>query len=36
MKKWTMEMEISVPLAQGLDVSNFLNDVPRVPKSISE
>ena len=34
-KKWTMEMEISVPLAQGLDVSNFLNDVPRVPKSIS-
>ena len=36
MKKWTMEMKISVPLAQGLDVSNFLNDVPRVPKSISE
>ena len=29
-------MEISVPLTQELDVSNFFNDVPRVPKSISE
>ena len=36
MKKWTMEMEISVLLVQGLDVSNFLNDVPRVPKFISK
>ena len=35
-KKWTMEMEISVPLAQGLDVSNFLKDVPRVPKFVSK
>ena len=32
----TMEMEISVPLAQRFDVSNFLNDVPRVAKSILE
>ena len=31
-----MEIQISVPLPQGFDVSNFLNDVPRVPKSISE
>ena len=36
MKKWTMEMKVSVALAQGLDVSNFLNDVPRVPKFISK
>ena len=36
MKKWTMEREIGVPLAQGLDVSNFLNYVPRVPKSVSK
>ena len=28
--KWTMGSEISVSLAQGLDVSNFLKDVPRV------
>ena len=28
--KWTMGREISVSLAQGLDVSNFLKDVPRV------
>ena len=34
MKKWTMENEIGVPLAQGLDVSNFLKDVPKVPKSV--
>ena len=31
-----MEREIGVPLAQGLDVSKFLKDVPRDPKSISE
>ena len=36
MKKWTMEMEISVSLAQELDVSNFLKNVPRVPKSVSK
>ena len=35
-EKMTMEMEISVPLAQRFDVSNFLNDVPRVAKSILE
>ena len=35
-KKWTMEREIGVPLAQGFDVSNFLKDVPRVPKSVSK
>ena len=34
MNKWTMEREIGVPLAQGLDVSNFFKDVPRVPKFI--
>ena len=34
--KWIMERNISVPLAQGLDVSNFLKDVPRVPKYVSE
>ena len=31
-----MGRKICVSLAQGLDVSNFLNDVPRIPKSISE
>ena len=36
MKKWTMEREISVLLAKRLDVSNFLKDVLRVPKSILE
>ena len=36
MKKWTMGREISVSLAQRLDASNFLNDVPRVPKSVSK
>ena len=34
--KWTMEKKKGVPLAQGLDVSNFLKDVPRVPKFVSE
>ena len=34
--KWTMEKKKGVPLAQGLDISNFLKDIPRVPKSISE
>ena len=29
-----MGREIRVPIAQGLDVPNFLKDVPRVPKSI--
>ena len=36
MKKWTIGREIGIPLAQGLDVSTFLDDVPRVPKSVSE
>ena len=35
-KKWTMGKEIGVSLAQGLDVSNFLKDVTRALKSISE
>ena len=30
------ERKMGVPLAQGFDVSNFLKDVLRVPKSISE
>ena len=34
--KLTMERKIGVPLAQGLDISNFLKDVPRVPKSVLE
>ena len=34
--KLTMERKIGVLLAQGLDVSNFLKDVPRVPKSVLE
>ena len=29
-----MRREIGVPLAQGLDVSNFLKNVPRVPKFV--
>ena len=36
MKKWTMGRKIGVPLAQGLDVSNFLKDIPRVPKFVLE
>ena len=36
MNKWIMGRKIGVPLAQGLDVSNFLKDVPRVPKSVSK
>ena len=31
-----MRRKIGVPLGQGLNVSNFLKDVPRVPKSVSE
>ena len=31
-----MVRKIGVPLAQGLDVSNFLKDVPRVSKCVSE
>ena len=34
--KWSMERKKGILLAQGLDVSNFLKDVPRVPKSVSE
>ena len=34
MKKWTMGRKIGVSLVQELDVSNFLKDVPRIPKSI--
>ena len=33
-KKWIMKREIGIPLAQGLDVSTFLADVPRVPKPV--
>ena len=36
MKKWTMGRDTYVQLAQELDVSNFLKDVPRVSKSVSE
>ena len=36
MNKWTIGREIGAPLAQGLDVTNFLKDVPRVPKSVSK
>ena len=35
-KKLTIGREIGVPLTQGLDVSNFLKDVPRVPKFVLE
>ena len=35
-EEMTMGREIGVSLAQGLDVSNFLKDVPRVPKFVSE
>ena len=31
-----MGRKIGVLLAQGLEVSNFLKDVPRVPKSVSK
>ena len=31
-----MGKEVGVLLAQGLDVTNFLKDIPRVPKSILE
>ena len=34
MNKWTIGKEIGVPLAQGLDVTNFLKDVPRVLKFV--
>ena len=36
MNKWTVGRKIGVPLAKGLEVSKFLKDVPRVPKSVSE
>ena len=29
-----MVNKIGVPVAQGLDVPNFVNDIPRLPKSI--
>ena len=29
-------MEIGVPITRGLDVPNFLKDVPRVPKFVPE
>ena len=35
-KKWTMGRKTGVHLAQGFDVSNFVKDVPRVPKSVLE
>ena len=35
-KKLTIGREIGVPLAQGLDVTNFFKDVPKVPKFISK
>ena len=31
-----MGRKLGVPLAQGLDVSNFLKNALRVPKSVSE
>ena len=34
MKKWTMEREVGVSLAQGLDVSNFFKDVPNFIKDV--
>ena len=34
--KQTMGNKIGVLIAQGLDVSNFLKNVPRVPKFVSE
>ena len=36
MNKWTMGKEIRVIVTRGLDVPNFLKNVPRVPKSILE
>ena len=36
MNKWTMGKEIGVLLAQGLNVTNFLKDVPRIPKFVSK
>ena len=36
MNKWTRGRKIGVLLTQILNVSNFLKDVPRVPKSVSE
>ena len=36
MNQWTIGKEIGVPLAQGLDVTNFFKDVPKVPKFISK
>ena len=36
MNKWTMRKEIGVPLAQGLNVTNFRKDVPRIPKFVSK
>ena len=41
MKLWTIDVQMGVPEAIGLDVSNimkdvpnFVNDVPRVPKCV--
>ena len=36
MKKWTIGRDTYVQLAQELDISNFLKDVPRVSKPVSE
>ena len=34
MIKWTMGRDIRVSIVRGLDVPNFLKDIPRIPKSI--
>ena len=35
MKLWTIHVPIGVPEAIGLNVPNFIKDVPRVPKCVS-
>ena len=35
MNKWTLGREIGVSVARGFDLPNFLKDLPRVSKSIS-
>ena len=34
MNQWTIGKEIGVPLAQGLDVTNFFKDVPNSVKDV--
>ena len=35
MIKWTMRRDIGVPIAQGLDVPNFLKDIPNFLKDVT-